>query len=183
MLIDDPGAWWVTCFAIDSRHRRSGVASALLESAVTFARDHGATAVEGHPVDVAGLTATRVSGSALYPARRCTVPRNITPRIANSHHTGSPTTADATPAGCQDRLGRCRRAAWRQVTAIVFGTGVHRLVSAEVASGRSREHVQLAWARGATAHVQDHALSTAAELITPPSPRVHQAGYDPPVVE
>lgn len=66
VLIDDPGAWWVPCFAIDSRHRRSGVASALLESAVTFARDHGATAVEGHPVDVAGLTATRVSGSALY---------------------------------------------------------------------------------------------------------------------
>jgi|SRR5450755_3525375 len=38
VLADDPGAWWVTCFAIDSRHRRSGVASALLEAAVTFAR-------------------------------------------------------------------------------------------------------------------------------------------------
>ncbi len=66
VLTDDPGAWWVTCFAIDSRHRRSGVASALLEAAVTFARDHGATAVQGHPVDVAALRATRVSGSALY---------------------------------------------------------------------------------------------------------------------
>jgi GNAT superfamily N-acetyltransferase len=66
LLTDDPGAWWVTCFAIDSRHRRSGVASALLEAAVTFARDHGATAVQGHPVDVAALSATRVSGSALY---------------------------------------------------------------------------------------------------------------------
>lgn len=66
MLTDDAGVWWVTCFAIDSPHRRSGVGSALLEAAVTFARDHGATAVEGHPVDVAALTATRVSGSALY---------------------------------------------------------------------------------------------------------------------
>jgi len=39
---------------------------ALLEAAVAFARDHGATAVEGHPVDVAGLKADRVAGSALY---------------------------------------------------------------------------------------------------------------------
>jgi GNAT superfamily N-acetyltransferase len=66
VLTDDPGAWWVTCFAIDGRHRRSGVASALLEAAVTFAGLHGATAVEGHPVDAAALRATRVGGSALY---------------------------------------------------------------------------------------------------------------------
>ena len=65
VLTEDPGAWWVTCFAINSRHRRSGVGSALLEAAVAFARGHGATAVEGHPVDVAALTAARVSGSAL----------------------------------------------------------------------------------------------------------------------
>ena len=66
VLADDPGAWWVTCFAIDSRYRRSGIASALLEAAVRFARDHGATAVQGHPVDVAALRAARVSGSALF---------------------------------------------------------------------------------------------------------------------
>ncbi len=66
VLTEDSGTWWVTCFAIDSRHRRNGVGSALLEAAVRFDRDHGATAVEGHPVDVAGLKATRVSGSALY---------------------------------------------------------------------------------------------------------------------
>ena len=29
-------------------------------------RGHGATAVEGHPVDVVALTATRVGGSARY---------------------------------------------------------------------------------------------------------------------
>jgi GNAT superfamily N-acetyltransferase len=66
VLTEDPGAWWVTCFAIDSRHRRSGVGSALLKGAVAFARDHGATAVEGHPVDVAGLSASQVGGSALF---------------------------------------------------------------------------------------------------------------------
>ena len=58
--------WWVTCFVVDSRHRRSGVGSALLQAAVTFAGEHGARAVEGHPVDVAALKAARVGGSALY---------------------------------------------------------------------------------------------------------------------
>lgn len=66
VLTEDPGAWWVTCFAVDSRHRRSGVGSALLKAAVEFDREHGATAVEGHPVDVAALSAARVSGSAIY---------------------------------------------------------------------------------------------------------------------
>ena len=63
---DDAGVWWVTCFAVDGQHRRSGIGGALLQAAVAFARDHGATAVEGHPVDAAALTAARVAGSALY---------------------------------------------------------------------------------------------------------------------
>jgi GNAT superfamily N-acetyltransferase len=66
VLTEDPGAWWVTCFAVDSRHRRSGVGSALLKAAVEFAGEHGATAVEGHPVDVAALSAARVGGSAIF---------------------------------------------------------------------------------------------------------------------
>ena len=66
VLTDDPGAWWVTCFVVDSRHRRSGVGSALLKAAVDFAREHGATAVEGHPVDVAALSVSRVGGSAVF---------------------------------------------------------------------------------------------------------------------
>jgi GNAT superfamily N-acetyltransferase len=66
VLNEDPGTWWVTCFAIDSRHRRSGIGSVLLEAAISFARFHGATSLEGHPVDTAGLRAQRVSGSALF---------------------------------------------------------------------------------------------------------------------
>jgi GNAT superfamily N-acetyltransferase len=66
VLTEDSGAWWVTCFAVDSRHRRSGVGSTLLKAAVEFAREHGATAVEGHPVDVAALSAARVGGSAIF---------------------------------------------------------------------------------------------------------------------
>lgn len=66
VLTEDPGAWWVTCFAVDRRHRQSGVGSALLKAAVEFAREHGATAVEGHPVDVAALSAAGVGGSAIF---------------------------------------------------------------------------------------------------------------------
>lgn len=70
VLPPDPGAWWVTCFAVDSRHRRARVGSTLLHAAVEFARAHGATAIEGHPVDVAALTTARASGSALYTGTR-----------------------------------------------------------------------------------------------------------------
>ena len=63
---DDPDVWWVTCFAVESRDRRSGVGRALLEAAVEFASENGASAVEGHPVDVAALRARKVSGSAIY---------------------------------------------------------------------------------------------------------------------
>jgi GNAT superfamily N-acetyltransferase len=66
ILTEDAGVWWVTCFAVDSRHRRGGVGAALLQAAVVFARDHGATAVEGNPVDVASLRAARVGGSAVF---------------------------------------------------------------------------------------------------------------------
>lgn len=63
---DDADAWWVTCFAVGSGYRRSGVGLALLEAAVEFARQHGARAIEGHPVDVAALKAAKVAPSALY---------------------------------------------------------------------------------------------------------------------
>jgi GNAT superfamily N-acetyltransferase len=66
VLPDDPGAWWATCFVVDAKHRGHGVGHALLNAAVSHARDHGAAAVEGHPVDVDKLTATSVSGSALF---------------------------------------------------------------------------------------------------------------------
>jgi GNAT superfamily N-acetyltransferase len=63
---EDAGVWWITCFSVDISYRRAGVGRALLEADVEFARDHGASAVEGHPVDVNRLRAARVSGSAVY---------------------------------------------------------------------------------------------------------------------
>lgn len=52
---DDPaGLWRITCFVVPPRHRRAGVARALLDGAVAHARDRGADVLEAHPVDTGG---------------------------------------------------------------------------------------------------------------------------------
>ena len=51
--VDDLPVWSITCFYIDRRHRRKGVAGALLEAAASYARAHGAEAVEAYPIDTA----------------------------------------------------------------------------------------------------------------------------------
>jgi GNAT superfamily N-acetyltransferase len=66
ILDDDPGVWWITCFAVDRWHRSIGVATALLDGAVAHASRHGATALEGHPVDADALKAEHVGASALF---------------------------------------------------------------------------------------------------------------------
>lgn len=51
---DDGGGgevWSVPCFYIGRRQRGRGVARALLDAAVAYAADHGATVVEGYAVD------------------------------------------------------------------------------------------------------------------------------------
>ena len=39
----------MTCFVVRKEYRRRGIAGALASGAVSFARDHGARAVEGYP--------------------------------------------------------------------------------------------------------------------------------------
>lgn len=56
VLDDDPGAWWVACVVVRRPHRGTGVGAALLDAAVDWAARHGASALEGHPVDTRGLT-------------------------------------------------------------------------------------------------------------------------------
>jgi len=53
-VLDDLPVWSVWCFKVRAGHRRTGVASALLDGAVEFARRHGAPVVEGYPVDNRG---------------------------------------------------------------------------------------------------------------------------------
>jgi ribosomal protein S18 acetylase RimI-like enzyme len=50
--------WSITCFYIDRQHRRQGVAGALLQAAVSYARAHGAEAVEAYPIDTSGSAKT-----------------------------------------------------------------------------------------------------------------------------
>ncbi len=52
--LDDLPVWSVWCFRVRGGHRGKGVAAALLQGAVEHARDHGAPAVEGYPVDNGG---------------------------------------------------------------------------------------------------------------------------------
>jgi GNAT superfamily N-acetyltransferase len=64
--LDDDTVWSVTCFVVKVGHRRKGVAAALLDAAVAFARDQGARALEGHPVDVSARAGGRAAGAELY---------------------------------------------------------------------------------------------------------------------
>ena len=49
-----PGTRSVTCFFVHRTARRRGLAATLLGAAVDYAAEHGAAAVEGHPVDTEG---------------------------------------------------------------------------------------------------------------------------------
>lgn len=65
ILDDDPDAWWVSCFVVRREHRGSGVGAALLEAAVGWAAQHGASVLDGHPVDAQRLADTP-SPSAVF---------------------------------------------------------------------------------------------------------------------
>jgi GNAT superfamily N-acetyltransferase len=49
--IDDKPVWSIVCFVVGRRARGKGVANALLDAAVDYAREHGATTLEAYPVD------------------------------------------------------------------------------------------------------------------------------------
>lgn len=53
-LLDDAGdaSWWVSCFVVRPEHRGRGIGVALLRGATEWAFQHGASLVDGHPVDV-----------------------------------------------------------------------------------------------------------------------------------
>jgi GNAT superfamily N-acetyltransferase len=63
--VDDVPVWIVSCFFIDRRHRGVGVARALLDAAVAFARDRGARAIEGVPIDTRTASG-RPTSASLY---------------------------------------------------------------------------------------------------------------------
>jgi GNAT superfamily N-acetyltransferase len=52
--VDDLDVWSVWCIRVRPGHRKAGISHHLLEGAVDFARDAGAPAIEGYPVDNRG---------------------------------------------------------------------------------------------------------------------------------
>lgn len=49
--VDDTPVWSIVCFVVSRRARGQGVATALLEAAIGYARVHGATTLEAYPVE------------------------------------------------------------------------------------------------------------------------------------
>lgn len=49
--VDELPVWSIICFVVPSEHRGQGVARALLDGAVTYAKKQGATLLEAYPVD------------------------------------------------------------------------------------------------------------------------------------
>jgi GNAT superfamily N-acetyltransferase len=68
--VDDVDEWSVWCIRVRPGHRGEGVSHRLLAGAVEFARDNGALAIEGYPVDNQGkkvdLTMAYVGTRALF---------------------------------------------------------------------------------------------------------------------
>lgn len=52
--IDELPVWSVVCFLVRVGFRRRGVARALLDGAIAYAREHGAPILEAYPVDPEG---------------------------------------------------------------------------------------------------------------------------------
>ena len=49
--VDEQPVWSIICFVVPAEYRGQGVARALLEGAVAYARKQGATLIEAYPVD------------------------------------------------------------------------------------------------------------------------------------
>jgi GNAT superfamily N-acetyltransferase len=61
--LDDKPVWSIVCFVVSARARGQGVARAMLDAAIEYARAHGAATLEAYPV--AG-TRGRVAAASAY---------------------------------------------------------------------------------------------------------------------
>ena len=61
--LDDAPVWSIVCFVVAKRARGEGVARALLDAAIAFARAEGARVLEAYPIDTAG---GRMSSASVY---------------------------------------------------------------------------------------------------------------------
>lgn len=84
--VDDLDVWSIWCIRVRPGHRGQGISHALLAGAVALARDAGAPAVEGYPVDNQGQkvdqTMAYVGTKALFAAAGFTQVATTTSRLA-----------------------------------------------------------------------------------------------------
>jgi GNAT superfamily N-acetyltransferase len=65
--VDDADVWSLWCIRVRPGHRKQGISHALVEGAVAWARERGAPAIEGYPVDNRG---ERVEQTMAYVGTR-----------------------------------------------------------------------------------------------------------------
>jgi GNAT superfamily N-acetyltransferase len=61
--VDDTPVWSIVCFVVSKKARGQGVAAAMLQGAIAYAREHGATMLEAYPV---ATTRGRISPSSAF---------------------------------------------------------------------------------------------------------------------
>jgi GNAT superfamily N-acetyltransferase len=61
--LDDVPVWAIYCFTVRVGYRRKGLARALLDGLIDYAREQGAPALEAYPVETGG---DRIHGTAAY---------------------------------------------------------------------------------------------------------------------
>jgi GNAT superfamily N-acetyltransferase len=61
--LDDKPVWSIVCFVVSRRARKQGVARALLDAAIAYAAEQGATLLEAYPIDTHG---SRVPSANAY---------------------------------------------------------------------------------------------------------------------
>jgi GNAT superfamily N-acetyltransferase len=66
--VDDRLVWSVVCFFVEKHSRRQGLTVSLLKAGIEFARQNGASILEGYPVDAEGEKADPFVYVGLYDA-------------------------------------------------------------------------------------------------------------------
>jgi GNAT superfamily N-acetyltransferase len=66
----ETSTWTVLCFFVPRTHRGRGLTRALLRGAIAYARERGATVIEGYPFDTAGISSTHRGHSSIFKAAR-----------------------------------------------------------------------------------------------------------------
>lgn len=65
--LDDVPVWSIVCFVVGRQARGQGIGRGLLDAAIEYAREHGATTLEAYPVDTEArrITSANAAGGTL----------------------------------------------------------------------------------------------------------------------